>query len=100
MRASKLEQLEQERRGKMKTTAQLKEEREQRLATMTEEEKQEFYQEEKEQKKQEWDKKQVHSSLVMNAIEVQVLALTFLDPHAPLVIDFFSRRPVAATVNL
>lgn len=59
MRALEMYRLEQERQSKMKTAAQVKEEREQKLATMTEEEKEIFYEEEKEQKKQEWVKKQV-----------------------------------------
>ena len=41
----------------MKSAAEVKREREQKLANMTEEEKEEFYAEEKEHKKQEWAKK-------------------------------------------
>ena len=43
----------------MKTAAEVKQEREKKLANMTQEEKEEFYEEEKEQKKQEWAKKHV-----------------------------------------
>lgn len=58
MKALKLYKLEQERIGALKSAAQLKEERAQKLAVMSEEEKAVFYEEEKEEKKKEWVKKQ------------------------------------------
>lgn len=50
----------------MKSAAQVRQEREQKMATMTEEEKESFHEEEKLEKKQEWAKKQVENTTIVN----------------------------------
>lgn len=62
MRSLELQRREQERQSKMKSAAELKEERQQKWLAMTEEEKEVFVEEEKVAKKQEWKKKQVKSN--------------------------------------
>ncbi|CAM9187342.1 unnamed protein product, partial [Hapterophycus canaliculatus] len=58
MRSLELQRREQERQSKLKTAAEVKEERQQKWQAMTEEEKEDFLEEEKVAKKQEWTKKQ------------------------------------------
>lgn len=59
MRAWEAQRLELERQAKLKSAAQMRQDRERKLATMTEEQKEAFHEEEKLEKKQEWAKKQV-----------------------------------------
>lgn len=66
MRAWEAQRLESERQAKLKSAAQVRQEREQKLATMTEEEKEVLYEEEKLEKKQEWAKKQVQNTTIVN----------------------------------
>lgn len=64
MRAEALHKLELERQSKMRPAPLTREERERKLASMTQEEKEAFFEEEKDQKKEMWAKKQVRCGLL------------------------------------
>lgn len=67
MRDLELQEREAERQRKLKTAAEVKDERQQKWLAMTEEEKVVFLKEEKSAKTQEWVKKQVRSDQIRSA---------------------------------